>query len=325
MLMIVNRVAATILLLLVVSGLGGCNAQRTEPVERPLPGPGAEAGPEGSLPLEYDAENQTRAMPQPGAGNPAAENATPENLHAALRARNPGYTGLAQFRIEQGQVLAADLSKSGLSDLTPLASWAAEALDLSGNLVSDLSPLKGMQLGTLYLERTQVKDLSPLTDMPLHELYLGFTPVSDLKPLRGAPLVNLNLISSAVQDINPLADAPLEMLWLSDTKVSDLSPLANSPLVSLTLKGTQVSELAPVRQMTKLQRLHIGATPVTDLTPLRDLQLTRLVFNPANITAGIDAVRQIKTMQQLGTVFEDTTESLMSPSEFWQRYDRGEL
>ena len=70
-----------------------------------------------------------------------------------------------------------------------------------------------------------------------------------------------------------------------------------------------------------LQRLHIGNTPVTDLTPLRNLPLTRLIFNPSPITKGLMDVRRIPTMREIGT----TLEGQQPPIEFWEAYDKGEV
>jgi internalin A len=65
--------------------------------------------------------------------------------------------------------------------------------------------------------------------------------------------------------------------------------------------------------MKSLERLHIGNTPVRDLTPLAGLKLTRLIFDPARITNGLDGIRQMASLKELGT----TLETRMPPDQFW--------
>lgn len=111
------------------------------------------------------------------------------------------------------------------------------------------------------------------------------------------------------------------MLWLNETPVADISSLADSPLMSLTLEGTSVSDLRPLSGVSSLRRLHIGRTKVRDLTPLKRLQLTRLVFSPKNIRVGLETVRNMKTLTEVGT----TLDSRMPPQQFWKLYDQENL
>ena len=70
-----------------------------------------------------------------------------------------------------------------------------------------------------------------------------------------------------------------------------------------------------------IQRLHIGQTPVLDLTPLAETELTRLIFTPARITKGLEIVRNMASIREIGT----TLEKRMRPKEFWGLYDKGNL
>ena len=239
-------------------------------------------------------------------------------LHEAIRAANPGYTGNGQFQIDQrGQVQAMSLDDCGITDFAPLRGMPLMALSAKGCQVPDIEALRGMPLVELYLEQTGIKDLGPLAGMAtLRKLYLSGTPIIDLSPLKGLSLVEMNLVETPVSDLGPLAGAPLQMLWLTDTPVKDITPLAKCPLVSLTLHRTAVSDLSPLAH-TRLQRLHIGETPVTDLAPLADVPLTRLVFEKGQITAGLDVVKQIPTLQEIGSKFEDGANDLKPPAVFW--------
>lgn len=247
--------------------------------------------------------------------------ANPEILHQKLKAKNPGYNGQAQFVNDPAVGLIGDFNGTVVTDLSPLKGIPFGALDLKGQPVSNLEPLRGMPLKLLGLEETKVVDLKPLTGMKIEKLYLSNTAVSNLKPLAGMPLQELQLVGTKVKDLGPLRGAPLQALWLNGTPVADISSLAGCPLITLTLQGTKVSDLGPLSKMLTLQRLHIGETPVSDLAPLRELRLTRLIFTPSKITQGLDVARNMKSLTELGT----TLETKMAPAQFWTLYDQGKL
>jgi len=242
-------------------------------------------------------------------------------IHQALRAVNPKYNGRAKFRMENGQLTIADLSRTGVAEASPLQSLPLKALDLSENPLADLSGLRGMPLQRLAVEATQVTDLSPLRGMKLTGLYLNRTRVTDLSPLAGMPMEMLNLYETRVKDLSPLKGMPIKFLWLNKTKVSDLAPIATCPLVSLTLEGTPVTDLSPLAGCETLRRLHVGGSAVTDLTPLGKLKLDRLIFTPSKVTKGLDGIRGMKSIREIGP----TLEGRMAPDAFWKMYDDGKL
>ena len=244
--------------------------------------------------------------------------ANPGILHQRLKDKNPGYNGQARFASAPALGLVGDFTGSTISDLSPLTGIPFNALDLRGQLISDLKPLRGMPLKLLGVEDTKVADLAQLKGMKLEKLYLNNTPINDLAPLAGMPLKELMLVGTKVKDLKALKGTPLQSLWLNGTQVADISPLAGCPLVSLTLEGTKVADLRPLARMTSLKRLHIGQTPVSDLTPLRHLKLERLVFTPKNIKKGLDDIRNMKSLTEIGT----TLEMIMPANEFWSRLDQ---
>jgi hypothetical protein len=71
-----------------------------------------------------------------------------------------------------------------------------------------------------------------------------------------------------------------------------------------------------------LQRLHIAETPVTDLSPLKGMRLTRLVFTPANITAGIDVAKSLP-LQEIGTRFRRPGQGFAAAEQFLAGLRRG--
>lgn len=242
----------------------------------------------------------------------------PGLLHKRIKDRNPGYNGQAQFVQDQVLGLVGDFTGSTISNLSPLAGIPFNALDLRGQPISDLKPLKGMPLKVLGIEDTQVADLAPLKRMKLEKLYLNNDPVIDLRPIAGMPLKELMLAGTKVKDLTPLKGSPVQSLWLNNTPVRDISPLTGCRLISLTLEGTRVADLKPLMKMTSLKRLHIGGAPVSDLTPLKDLKLERLVFTPGTVTKGLNVTRNMKSLKEVGS----TLDVLMPPGEFWSRYDR---
>jgi len=245
-------------------------------------------------------------------------------IQSALKKTNPGYQGQGVFHKEGSKIIAAELGGCGLKDLAPLRGLELVALDLNGNPVRDLRHLRNMPISTLFLENTEISDLRPLQGLPIAELRLNqCSRLRSLEGLEGMPIRDLYLPGTQVDDLTPLKGAPIGQLWLNGSPVSDLSPLKNAPLVSLTLHRTSVSDLSVVRDLPLLKRLHVGETKVTDLSPLKGLSLTRLVFTPSRIEKGMGAARSLRGLNEIGTRFGDNGQDLMPPGGFWARYDEG--
>ena len=233
---------------------------------------------------------------------------------------NPDYRGQGKFHQENGAIVAAELPNCGLRDLSPLRGLKLQALDLSGNPVKELRHLKGMPLRNLFLENTRVENLESLKGARLVELRLNNSPVNSLSGVEGQPLENLYAVGTRITEVSQLRSSNLRQLWLSESPVSDVSGLAGLPLISLTLHKTLVEDVLFVRSLPVLQRLHIGETLVDDLTPLAGLNLTRLVFTPSRIKRGMNVVRSLYGLREIGTVFDDTGRDLTSPEAFWAKY-----
>jgi len=262
--------------------LGGCSKAADSEADGDVRGPGV--GPGAS----------TTPAPMPRADVPR----TADALHAALKGKNPAYTGEAPLQQNGDTIVALDLRESG---------------------VTDLSPLAGLALQVLYAEQTGVVDLEPLRGMPLVELSLSDSPVENIDALRGMPLESLRLVNTKVRDVSPLRGAPLRELWLNNTPVVDISALAGAPLISLTVEGTRVSDIEVVRRLPLLERLNLSGAPVSDLGPVAGLNLTRLVFNPQTATKGLDAARALPACREIGPTMDQMT----PPAQFWPAYDAG--
>jgi hypothetical protein len=201
-----------------------------------------------------------------------------QRVHELIKDKNAGYGEEAVCVIEQGKLVALDLSKTKISNFTFLASMPTlGALDLRATSIRDLSVLRGLPLAVLGLEDTRVSDLAPLKGMKLEQLYLN------------------------------------------NTKVEDLTPLSGMPLELLSLSGTAVEDLSPLSAMKTLRRLHIARSGVTVLTPIRALELERLVFTPRDIEKGLDIARNMKSIQEIGIELD----SLLPPAMFWSLCDQG--
>jgi internalin A len=256
------------------------------------------------------------APPEPGTDNPEATESAPTPTAPQQRASDDASAiTIDELREGLGIGKAGDIRKVG---------GKIVAMDLRGTRVKDLTPLAGLPLRQLFLEETNVSDLAPLAGMPLEQLYLSSTQVTDLSPLAGMSLQELNLVGTPIEDLTGLVDVEVGTLWIPQTKVSDLSPLAGKSLASLDLQDTPVSDLSPLAGNRSLRRLHIGGTAVTDLSPLAGLRLERLIFDPQKITVGIEAIRNMDSLRGLDVEFGPEQQDVMSPAQFWERYDAGE-
>ena len=239
-------------------------------------------------------------------------------LQQLFAAKNPDYNGNAQFQMREGVPFAISLAGTGIKDISMLEGIPLMALDLSDNPISDLSALKGMPLRELFLEKTRVTDLSPIAGAPLMQIFLNETRISSIKALKGMPLKNIYLPDTRVRDLSPLAGmSSLQGLWLNNSPVENIEPLRGLPLVTLTLRGTNVKDLSPLAAVPTLQRLHLVETRVTDLTPVTQLRLTRLLFTPSRIKQGMDLVRLMPSLREIG----DSLEGKLPPAQFWVQYD----
>jgi hypothetical protein len=303
---------------------GGVQPTSSDASTHPDAAPPAPVASESDSNQASDSERLAGGDREP-ANRPSETIAAPEQLAVVLKEKNPGFSGELRMEPISADLLALVINDPNLKDISPLARQRIGALDLSKCDIADLSPLEGLPLAQLALEDNQrLADISALRGMPLQKLYLSRTRVENLGPLRGAPLEDLNLLGARVSDLSPLAECPIKMLWLTGCPVADISPLRRVPLVSLTLQDTRVTDLSPLEGH-PLQRLHIGGTEVTDLTPLGSLQLTRLIFTPGKIKTGLDVVRKMTSLQELGTRFDDSADDKMPPATFWELYDKGEL
>ena len=72
----------------------------------------------------------------------------------------------------------------------------------------------------------------------------------------------------------------------------------------------------------KLTFLNCAATSVSDLSPLKGMELKDIRLTPKNITQGLDILRDMKSLKTIGIEYDDKA---WPAAEFWERYDKGEF
>jgi serine/threonine protein kinase len=248
-----------------------------------------------------------------------------------LRELNPGFdgkvTGWYQGHgtpvIEDRVVLEVGFSTDNVTDISPIrALTGLRRLGCSGHKLTDLTPLSGLLLECLDCNYNPITDIAPLKNLPLKELQLAVPMLVDISPLKGMKLEKLLLAAHKVNDISVLKGMPLHELAIDGTQVADLSPLRGMALTGLNVRSTPVSDLSPLTGM-PLTSLDCCPSAVTDLSPLAGMKLTNFRFIPKNITKGMDAIRQMKSFQVIGTGWSEQEQ--FSPEVFWKKYDAGEF
>jgi len=132
----------------------------------------------------------------------------------------------------------------------------------------------------VVLNNCGISDVTPLKGLPLRHLELWESKVRDLSPLFGMRLTRLNIGGCTnVDDLSAIKGMPLESLLMSRTRAADLSPLEGAPLKYLNIWATPVSDLSPLRN-SNLEVLDAGqCVSLQDLSPLRQLPLRKLHVN----------------------------------------------
>jgi len=209
------------------------------------------------------------------------------------------------------------------------------SLNVAGTDIADLAPLKGIPLAAVDFRNTKVTDLSPLADMPLENLTAPFTITDGFDAIRKIPTLKLVsgtpvekfcrecLARKRFSDAGvawrtfELCDDGQCVLSFGQEAAGKLAGLRGLPLETLILTHTRVADLRPLRGM-PLRSLHIAGTQVTDLTPLQGMQLSELFFNSEQIEAGIEVIRNMRSVRCPGG--EAISGHFIAAAEFWERY-----
>lgn len=199
------------------------------------------------------------------------------------------------------RAVRAQLGKSAADPLTEQDLVSVRGIYIFGNEVAAsnepfIDGLGGRLGGLPKGEITSLEDVALLPNLEV--IYVNYQPLIDLSPLMQLKnLRDVNLRHTRVSDLSPLAGmASLENVGLYDTNVSDLSPLTQCPRLSsleigqtlvlsiadipalpglkrLSLRSLPLYSLDGIERFTRLQWLCLTGTGVTDLTPLKALNM----------------------------------------------------
>lgn len=232
--------------------------------------------------------------------------------------------------LAQGKFLRIDLARTPVTDLSALRNTGVKQIVLTGSKIASLTSLSGIKLELLDLSRTAITDLSPLSDAPPDTLIVANTQVEDLGPVSGGKFQNLdvsytqvksprfsaqfravklNLEGSRITDVRSLAGLTIEWLDLSNTPIKDISPLEYNALKGLDISNTDVDSLISVERM-PLVFLDIRMTRVRDLEPIENLPIESLRLSPQRILRGLDVVKRMPQLKQVGD------EQVFTPMDF---------
>jgi hypothetical protein len=225
-----------------------------------------------------------------------------------------------------------------LSDLSPLRGKSLSELGLSWQqAVTDLSPLQGMTPRRINLNGTAVANLAPVISPALRNVAIGMTRVSDLRPLLDLPIETLDCspqsIKTGLDEIIALPSMravcrykPADFRCFLDAlrAIADADPafpwaatagFSEGRLVELRLPNA-IRTLDPLAGLVDLRILHLSGQP-DDLRPLAKLHLVELVVNPARQAQGLDGLRQMTTLQRIGS----SAQTVRPAADFWRDLD----
>lgn len=254
-----------------------------------------------------------------------------EAVSQKLKELNPNFDGKlsdAQNEsspavIKDGHVVSLEIVTDNVTDVSPIRALKnLEVLQCCSKNKSrrplDLSPLNGLRIQIL-ISLDQKFDLSTIKGLPISNLTCFGGGNTDVTPISGMPLQSLTLSGNwELTNLQPLKGMRLTHFACDNTLVADLSPLSGMPLKSLVSHVTQVADLSPLKGM-PLEFLSCEKTLIKDLSPLAGMKLTKLSFTPNPELKGIEVVRQMGSMLEIGTA----QDKLIPSSRFWKEYDEG--
>jgi serine/threonine protein kinase len=254
-----------------------------------------------------------------------------EAVSKKLMELNPGFDGKISNPgdgsgppvVQDGNVVELEILTDKVVDLSPiralpeLRQLQCDSGQKTGQRL-DLSPLNGMRIRGLRCACGNV-DLSTAKGLPLSDLACYNAGITDLIPVSGMPLRRLTLSGNwELTSLEPLKGMPLISLAVDNSQVADLSPLSGMPLTCLVCHVTKVADLSALKGL-PLEELYCHRTLITDLSPLAGMKLKKLTFTPTPELKGLQAIRQMDSLVEIGTAGE----KMISSSEFWKQYDEG--
>jgi len=237
----------------------------------------------------------------PRIGHPPEIQRQMDEIHAALKAKNPAYNGKCKFAFRDGKLQILCLNRCNLHDLSPVLTLDIEYLMCCENELTDLSSLKGASLKSLECSNNRIRDLSPL---------------------KGMPLTSLTCRSNRITDLTPVADMPeLQILYCSDNPITRLPAFKSTKLVSIDISNTRITDLGPLRGVRMSNWLYARGLAIKDLSVVNTMSLWGFAFTPKKIKGGIDVLRQHKNLKYIAAQGFEDRHSLKF-DEFWRAWDQ---
>jgi internalin A len=206
-----------------------------------------------------------------------------------------------------GKLTRVNISRSNITDISPLAALRLVHLDLSDNHITDLTPLAGITtLSTLVLYHQgpdYISDVSPLDNLTgLTLLDLEANRITDISPLRNMKhLRYLHLKDNRLTSIEPLTGLErLELVNLSLNALTDLTPLSSSTgITTLYADANRISSLDFISALASITHISLNRNLITSLDPLDNLSEPEyLSFDMNNITE-IEVLRTPMTYRKI--------------------------
>lgn len=178
---------------------------------------------------------------------------------------------------ELNSLILLKLNGNMISNITPLSQLVnIESLNLSENSIQNIEPLAELiNLKVLMLNNNAfINDLTPLQNMTFlktlmieydHNDISVYNGIRDITPLSGLTnLMFLNLRYNIINDITPLSQ-------LTNMKILILSALSQELYSETENPPTPITDITPLRNMTGLFELHLNNNNISDVTALRNL------------------------------------------------------
>lgn len=225
-----------------------------------------------------------------------------------------------------------------LTDLSPLAGKALSELSLPWQQgISSLAPLRGAPLRRLVLHGTSVSDLTPVMSSALRHVATGLAPVTDLRPLLSTPVevadFSPQYVKHGLEELLALPSLRVVCGYKPDdfrrwmqvaSALAAANPgfgwsmnatFAEGKLVELQVHSS-VKSLGPLATQTDLRALHLVGS-LADLRPLAHLRLSELVCTPNRDAQGMEAIRQMPSLQRIGS----SAQTIRPVADFWREWD----
>lgn len=181
-----------------------------------------------------------------------------------------------------------------LSDLSALAGHPKlNAVEFKHNYITDISVLAGMdRLSSVGINDNPVRDISPLTACP-NLAFLDLCSVRSYDPAVLAQLGNFDYldISNPTESYRFLDGKAIQDLRIAWSGLADLHALDHvTRLERLEIDHTEVSDLSPLALHRGLRTLKLTGLPVTDFSVLLELPLLEEVSVSEEQRAAIEAL-----------------------------------